>query len=259
MSKLFEKLTYNRLTKYIDKHKILKNCQFGFRKHHSTTHAITTIYEKVLNNIENNSHTVTIYLDLSKAFDCVNHKILLQKLQHYGIRGHALQFFKSYLSDRTQITLVNGELSDILNIICGVPQGSTLGPLLFLLYINDLTNASKFFTCLFADDTCLEMNNASTTALQQTCNEELVHINNWFLANKLTANYSKASKYMLTPGKLNQSTNTNFILKMGNITLEKVNTIKYLGVIFDERFSWRNHVSYIYVQSFPNLWVFYQN
>ena len=126
-----------------------------------------------------------------------------------------------------------------------MPQGSTLGPLLFLLYINDLTNASKFFTCLFADDTCLEMNNASTTALQQTCNEELVHINNWFLANKLTANYSKASKYMLTPGKLNQSTNTNFILKMGNITLEKVNTIKYLGVIFDERFSWRNHVSYI--------------
>ena len=144
MAKLFEKLTYNRLTKYIQKHNILKHCQFGFRKHHSTTHAITTIYERILNNIENSSHTATIYLDLSKAFDCVNHKILFQKLQHYGIRGHSLQFFKSYLSNRKQFTIVNGEISDILNVICGVPQCSPLGPLRFLLYITNLANTSKF-------------------------------------------------------------------------------------------------------------------
>ena len=141
--------------------------------------------------------------------------------------------------------MVNGQLSELLYVVCGVPQGSTLGPLLFLLYINDLANASSFLTSLFADDTCLLMSDSNLSTLKYRCNAELVYINNWFLANKLTANLSKASKYMLTLGKSRQTQPSDFIIKMGNATLEQVKSIKYLGVIFDDQFKWDKHVSYI--------------
>ena len=245
LSKLIEKLTYNRLIKYIDRNSILSRNQFGFRFAHSTTHAITSIHEKILENVNNNRHTISIYLDLSKAFDSVNHAILLNKLEHYGIRGVTLSFFKSYLSNRQQCTIVNGEISELLKVLCGVPQGSTLGPLLFLLYINDLANASNFFLSLFADDTCLLLDHENLGTLKHQCNAELVHINNWFLANKLTANLSKASKYMLTFGKRRVRYPHNFEIVMGNTVLEKVKSIKYLGVIFDERFRWHEHMAYI--------------
>ena len=245
LSKLIEKLTYKRLVKYLDKFSILNNSQFGFRSGHSTTHAIASIHERILENINSNKHTISIYLDLSKAFDSVDHTILLNKLSHYGIRGVSLQFFKSYLSDRQQFTVVNGEISNILSIICGVPQGSTLGPLLFLLYINDLATASKFIVSLFADDTCLLLSHENLATLENTCNAELIHINNWFLANKLTANRTKASKFMLTMGKIKMKQPESFNLYMGNTTLEKVKKVKYLGVIFDDGFKWDDHVSYI--------------
>ena len=128
-------------------------------------YAITAIHEKILENVDNSKHTISIYLDLSKAFDSVNHSILLNKLEHYGIRGTALDFFQSYLTNRQQFTIVNGEKSELLTVICGVPQGSTLGPLLFLLYINDLASASKFFVSLFADDTGLILSHADIHTL----------------------------------------------------------------------------------------------
>ena len=245
LSKLIEKLTYDRLIKYLNKKSILSNSQFGFRSAHSTTHAITSIYEKVLENVDNDEHSISIFLDLSKAFDSVNHKILLNKLEHYGIRGISLSFFKSYLSNRKQFTVVNGEMSDLLLALCGVPQGSTLGPLLFLLYINDLANASNFFVSLFADDTCLLLSHKNLGILRLQCNAELIHINNWFLANRLTANFSKASKYMLTLGKAKLTQPQDFRILMGNTVLERVRSIKYLGVILDERFRWHEHVSYL--------------
>ena len=210
-----------------------------------TVHAITCIHERILENINNDRHTISIYLDLSKAFDSINNKILLSKLDHYGIHGVALNFFKSYLSNRQQYTIVNGEASELLTILCGVPQGSTIGPLLFLLYINDLASASNFFVSLFADDTCLLLSHENLTTLELHCNLELIHINNWFLANKLTANMSKASKFMLTLGKSRVIHPQNFTIKMGDTILEKVSSIKYLGVIFDDCFKWHHHVSYI--------------
>ena len=245
LSKLIEKLTYNRLIQYINKNSILNSSQFGFRSAHSTIHAITSIHETILENTNADKHSISIYLDLSKAFDSVNHQILLNKLEHYGIRGIALKFFKSYLYNRQQYTCVNGEVSEILSVICGVPQGSTLGPLLFLLYINDLASASNFYVSLFADDTCLLLSHKNMIILEHQCNTELVHINNWFLANKLTANLTKASKYMITLGKSKLTYPQNFNLTMGNTTLERVTSIKYLGVIFDECFNWHDHVSYI--------------
>ena len=142
-SKLIEKLVKKRLLSFLSKNKILTDFQFGYRKDHSTTHAILNISDNILNNFDKKIHTASIFLDLSKGFDCVDHNILLRKLKHYGIRGIAFNFFKSYLTNRQQQTLVNGVLSDFLTVLCGVPQGSVLGPILFLLYTNYLANASN--------------------------------------------------------------------------------------------------------------------
>ena len=204
---------------YLTKNNILTNFLFGYRSQHSTTHAILNISDNILSNFDKKKHTVSIFLDLSKGFDCVDHKILLKKLSNYGVRGVALRFFESYLTDRKQQTLINGVLSDFLPILCGVPQGSVLGPILFLIYTNDLGNASNFSVNLFADDTCLSLSNSNLYVLERQCNVEADLIHKWFLANKLTTNSKKASNFMLSNYIPNHS--RNFSIKMGNVMLKK--------------------------------------
>ena len=137
-----------------------------------------------------------MFIDLSKAFDTVDHEILLKKLENYGFRGIPLQLIQSYLTDRRQYTLVNGTKSDLNKVKCGVPQGSTLDPLLFLIYVNDLPCISNFTTKLFAKNTVLTMTNPCITTLQYDVNKELTKIDKWMRLNKLSLNYNK-SKYML--------------------------------------------------------------
>ena len=244
ISKIMEKLVCYRLNKFLIKKNILTNNQFGFRTGHSTAHAILNINEQILANSDCEQHTLSIFLDLSKAFNCVNHDILIGKLQWYGITGKPLDFFRSYLTDQYQFTRINGHDSGWRKITCGVPQGSVLGPLLFIIYINDLSYVSSFSVSLFADDTCLVLSHKDLKHLEIICNNELKIIDDWFKANRLTANLKKASKYMLTAGK-NKNTNglPELELKMGNTKLERVKTIKYLGIMLDENFNWSAHVA----------------
>ena len=177
ISKVLEKIIYSRTVDFLKTHKILSNHQFGFREKHCTSHALLTFLDKVTHSLDNFSHTVGIFLDYSKAFDTINHDILLYKLSHYGIRGKALEWFRSYLSERKQYVYLDNYKSHLRNIQCGVPQGSLLGPLLFVIYINDFYRSSDILSfILFADDSNLFYSNPDPHILVKTINTELRNV-----------------------------------------------------------------------------------
>ena len=183
LNKILEKLMFSRIYKFIEKYNCIYDLQFGFRAKHSTNHALINITETIRSALDNNKTVCGIFVDLQKAFDTVNHNILLGKLEHYGIRGIANEWFKTYLTDRKQFVSVNGFDSDVKILHHGVPQGSVLGPLLFLLYINDLHYAIKHSNVYhFADDTNLLHINESFKKTQKYLNLDLksnVYINGY--------------------------------------------------------------------------------
>ena len=237
-NRLFEKIIYTRLYKYFEKYKLLNYNQYGFRKNHSTNMAAYDILESKIADLDRDKVTCAVYLDLSKAFDTVDKKLLIKKLSHYGIRGKALELMQNYLDNRHQCTNINGVLSDLILIELGVPQGSNLGPLLFLIYINDLPGASSLITKLFADDTCLLFSANSITELQHIANNELAKIENWLVSNKLTLNHSK-TKFMVI-SKRGRSAALN--IRLNNHVIEQVNSIVYLGLTIDSKLSWDSHI-----------------
>ena len=185
-SKILEKLMYKRLMNYVDRNKILFDHQYGFRSKSTTNYAIIELVDKITQGIENNQFTVGILLDLSKAFDTVNHDILLKKLSFYGIGGNCLAWIKDYLTNRKHIVKYNQIRSTEMAITCGVPQGSILGPLLFLIYINDPNNSTKnLSTILFADDTNLFCSGKDINELECNINAELVNVQEWLTLNQL--------------------------------------------------------------------------
>ena len=186
-SKFLEKLVYKRLLKFLEKYSILTSNQFGFRVKHSTIHAILSIINEIQNAIEDGLFSCGICLDLSKDFYTVNHNILVHKLKNIGVRGTANNWFVSYLSNRKQFVSIGSQNSDYQSINCGVPQRSLFGPLLFLVYINDIANCStKLDFHLFADDSNLFFADKNLKNLEITVNNELSKVNNWLIANKLT-------------------------------------------------------------------------
>ena len=179
-SKILERVMYNRLRSFLNVSKILSDNQYGFRKHHSTAYALACLYDKISSAIENKEYTVGIFIDLSKAFDTVDHHILISKLEDYGIRATALRWLESYLSGRQQYVEFNGICSESCQIKCGVPQGCLLGPLLFLLYMNDECNLSKVVDfILFADDTNVCFSHKDFNLLSETLNAEMCKLSSY--------------------------------------------------------------------------------
>ena len=235
---IFEKLIHKRLYGYLKKFSILSPDQYGFQKNRSTAMAIYDVIENQIKNKDIGKYTCAIYLDLSKAFDTVDFKILLKKLYHYGIRGTPLKFFENYLTNRKQFTFTNGEKSDLVLIEIGVPQGSVLGPLLFLLYMNDLPLASNFVTKLFADDTCLILHASTVKELQILINRELSNIYKWLQSNKLSLNYSKTKFMFIHKYKTMPAMN----IYINDTKIEQVKEIKYLGIKIDQKLNWKEHI-----------------
>ena len=166
-------------------------------KKHCTEHAILDLKEFLMSKLDSKEVTAVLFLDLQKAFDTVSHEILLKKLHHYGIRGNAYHLMKSYLSGRMQRTKIKNVLSDLALVLWGVPQGSVLGPLLFLIFINDLPNASDLISWLFADDTALALSSSNIQELEIRFNYEVNKVHDWLLANRLSVHYSDNTQYML--------------------------------------------------------------
>src|SRR6218665_1366818 len=183
---------YDRLYNYMDKSKIIFHTQHGFQSGHSPYMSLLGMQDKISSAIEKNECAMGIFFDLAKAFDTVDHNILLKKLDVYGIRGIKLDWFASYLDNHLQCVCCNGVFSDLEVINFGIPQGSNLGPLLFLIYTNDLPNVSSIlFFILFADDANVFYSHASLDYLFKIVNEELSLVADWFCANRLTLNLEK--------------------------------------------------------------------
>ena len=229
---MFEKLMHNRLYTFLEHHNILFHNQFGFRKNNSTVHTLVQITEMIKVSIDSGKFGCSIFIDLRKAFDTVNHEILLTKLEHYGIRGNMLHWFKSYLSNRKQYVSINGKSSLPLDISCGVPQGSVLGPLLFLLYINDLPNTSNVLNFyLFADDTNIYYESNSLQELEKTINKELNKLYLWLNINRLPLNIDKTNSLIFHP--YNKPMKKHITIKINKKAINEKVYIKYLGVLID--------------------------
>ena len=243
-SKIFERIMYTRLLSFINKHKVLYSFQFGFRANHSPDLALIYLVDKISRALEEGEYVLGLFLDFSKAFDTVNHEILFTKLESYGVRGVALTWFRSYLTSRTQYVEYNGSSSSYKNITCGVPQGSILGPLLFLLYINDLAGVSKkFFSIFFADDSNLFLSGKTPDALINEMNEEIVHVTEWLRANKLSLNLKKTHFIIFRRPRTKVKLDSELIID--GVKINSVCNTKFLGVMIDQRLNFFDHIQYI--------------
>ena len=198
--------------------------------------------EKIRNTIDNGNYGCGIFIDLKKAFDTVNHSILLRKLDRYGIIGISLQWFESYLSSRNQYVSVNSPTSEQFSIIHCVPQGSVLGPLLILIFINDLPKVSKFLNIyLFADDTNIYYESSDLLNIQQIVNRELRKVRKWLEANGLALSIDKTNFVLFHSSQRNLT--EHIVLKIGDEKIKQERHVRFLGVLLDSTLSWKFHIS----------------
>ena len=245
ISKIFERVVHNQLMSFLIRFNLITPCQFGFLKRLSTSHATIETLQYIYDNLDCNNTILSFFLDFSKAFDCVHHAILLDKMNMYGIRGVAGDWFKSYLSNRTQFVSVNGVQSDTGRIERGVPQGSILGPLLFLIFINDLPNCSDNFKfTLFADDstpTCKFDNHVSHQQITNDLTLNMQHVHSWLNANHIKINTSKSFFIAFS-----YRGNVEFDpIPFGNSFIHQATNVKFLGLQIDNHLSFSHHIDNI--------------
>ena len=243
----------NDYINFWESNNILYNKQFGFRKNNSTIDALMKIADKIKESVDKGKFGCGIFIDLRKAFDTVNHNILLLKMEHYGVRGPPLQWFRSYLSERKQYVYNNGECSELKQISCGVPQGSVLGPLLFLIYINDLPNISKKLNLyLFADDTNIYYEDESLENLEIRVNKELKTLYLWLSVNRLALNIEKTNFVIFHP--FNKPLKCNVTIKIHKKAITEKKSIKYLGILIDSTLKLEGSYNQPFKKTIKNCW-----
>ena len=227
-SKILEKIFQIRLEKFIDRNNIISESQYGFRRNCSTNLAIIDVIEEITSSLDKKKKSVGIFIDMKKAFDTIDHDIVLNKLHHYGIRGIVNEWIQSYLTNRTQYVQMKEYSSVLQSIKCGVPQGSILGPTLFLLYINDICNVSSILKCiLFADDTNFLYSGDDFCELCEIIFLELEKLSIWFAIKKLSLNVEKTN-FMIFANCNNNYDNLHLCIKDEQI--KRVHHTKFLGV-----------------------------
>ncbi len=256
-SKILEKIVANRLAIFFNSQGLFTKWQFGFRPKHSTEHPMLHLLDRVSDALNDKKYTISIFCDLRKAFDTCDHEILLGKLNRYGVRGAELDWFRSYLSDRKQFISMGGANSDLTDITLGVPQGSILGPLLFIIYINDLPLCTEMLALLFADDTTLVLSDDNLDDLITKVNVEFKKVCDFLCANKLVIHPKKTNFILFTTTNIG---NRNIIINCNNnnddqvfphlihpierISLEsETPAVKYLGVFFDPNLNFKFHIN----------------
>ena len=246
ISKVLEKLIYIRTYSFLNESNQLYVSQYGFRNNHSCENAISELVGHILKKREQNESTACVFLDLSKAFDTIKHNVLLKKLESYGIRGTALNWFESYLTNRkikVKCTIASSgktEFSKEEPVNVGTPQGSCLGPLIFLIFNNDLHKVvENCSSILFADDTTLYISSKNTTYLKWCIEHDISLLLDWFRANKLTLNLSK-TQFLLFKTHTNVK---SFNIEIHDIIIHPSNSCKFLGVILDEKLDWTPHIN----------------
>ena len=244
-SKILEKLFCKRLNSFIDKNNILSENQYGFRANRSTSTALLDLLEEITKAHDENKHTIGVFIDLRKAFDTIDHDLLLEKLDNFGVRGTSNNWLNSYLKNRKQFVSLNNTSSSLSQVLCGVPQGSVLGPILFILYINDICNVSKLLRLiLFADDTNLFRSGNNVKELSCEISSELSKLDTWFAVNKLSLNVAKTN-FIVFSGK---KSNNDIKITINNQEIERVYSTKFLGVIIDAKLTWKEHIATIRVK-----------